>query len=133
MRKSRIADRKGWIKPTKERMEVEPYTLPMIYYSTANAVAEYFGMSKEAMLKKSRKKALCQARQIAMFLDHHFIKEMTGQAGWTEIGKTFDCGHANVIHAVRAVEGDALYADYRDMLYKLQVKIFNEVRYKIEK
>jgi chromosomal replication initiator protein len=63
-------------------------------------VADYFRLSEDDLLSRSRKQAVAQARQIAMYL----CRELT-DASYSHIGTRFGGrDHSTVIHAYRKIE-----------------------------
>jgi chromosomal replication initiator protein len=63
-------------------------------------VAEYYAMSPELLIGKSRKRPIVDARQVAM----HFCKLMT-QHSLEAIGRRFGGrDHSTVIHACKAIQ-----------------------------
>jgi chromosomal replication initiator protein len=62
-------------------------------------VCKYYKLTKEELLSKSRKRAIAQPRQIAMFLARRFTDQSL-QA----IGRSFNRYHATTLHAVGVVE-----------------------------
>jgi len=69
-------------------------------------VADYFRLSSDDLLSRSRKQAVAQARQIAMYL----CRELTEES-YSHIGSRFGGrDHSTVIHAYRKIE-DALEDD----------------------
>ena len=63
------------------------------------AVCDYFKISKEMMLSKTRKREIVQARQIAMYLGRSLTKTSLAQIGAQIGGKD----HATVLHACNTV------------------------------
>lgn len=64
-----------------------------------NAVCEYFNITKEDILSKSRKRNIVQARQIAMYLSRNLLNCSLSTIGAEHGGKD----HATVMHACSAV------------------------------
>lgn len=64
-----------------------------------NTVCEYFGISVESMISKTRKREIVQARQIAMYLGRSLTKTSLAAIG-TQIGGK---DHATVLHACNTV------------------------------
>jgi len=62
-------------------------------------VCKYYKLTKEELLSRSRKRAVAQPRQIAMFLARRYT-EQSLQA----IGRSFNRYHATALHAVGVVE-----------------------------
>jgi chromosomal replication initiator protein len=63
------------------------------------AVCEYFSLTPESMLSKSRKREIVQARQIAMYLSRNMTKDSLASIGAQIGGKD----HATVLHAFNTV------------------------------
>lgn len=63
-------------------------------------VCDYFGISREALLSKCRKRVIVQARQIAMFLSRNHINNCSLATIGAEIGGK---DHATVLHACSTV------------------------------
>ena len=63
------------------------------------AVCDYFGITTEALVSKTRKREISQARQIAMYLGRNFTKKSLAAIG-AEIGGR---DHATVLHACNTV------------------------------
>lgn len=64
-----------------------------------DAVCEYFGISNEALVSKTRKREISQARQIAMFLGRNLTKKSLATIGSQMGGRD----HATVLHACNTV------------------------------
>ena len=64
------------------------------------SVCEYFNISREDLLSKSRKRQIVQARQIAMFLSRNLISNCSLATIGQEIGGK---DHATVLHACTTV------------------------------
>ena len=64
------------------------------------SVCEYFNISREDLLSKSRKRQIVQARQIAMFLSRNLITNCSLATIGQEIGGK---DHATVLHACTTV------------------------------
>ena len=64
------------------------------------SVCEYFGISREDLLSKSRKRQIVQARQIAMYLSRNLISNCSLATIGQEIGGK---DHATVLHACSTV------------------------------
>jgi chromosomal replication initiator protein len=64
------------------------------------SVCEYFNISREELLSKSRKRQIVQARQIAMFLSRNLISNCSLATIGQEIGGK---DHATVLHACTTV------------------------------
>ena len=65
-----------------------------------NTVCEYFNISKEMLLSKSRKRNIVQARQIAMYLSRNHISGCSLSTIGAELGGK---DHATVLHACTTV------------------------------
>ncbi len=64
-----------------------------------SVVCEYFGITPESLISKTRKREISQARQIAMYLGRNFTKKSLASIG-AEIGGR---DHATVLHACNTV------------------------------
>ena len=64
------------------------------------SVCEYFNITREALLSKSRKRQIVQARQIAMYLCRNLISNCSLATIGAEIGGK---DHATVLHACTTV------------------------------
>ena len=64
-----------------------------------SVVCEYFGITPESLISKTRKREISQARQIAMYLGRSFTKKSLASIG-AEIGGR---DHATVLHACNTV------------------------------
>lgn len=64
-----------------------------------NAVCQYFGISEELFISKTRKREIVQARQIAMYLSRNLTKTSLASIGEILGGKD----HATVLHACNTV------------------------------
>ena len=77
------------------------------------SVCEYFNISREDLLSKSRKRQIVQARQIAMFLSRNLISNCSLATIGQEIGGK---DHATVLHACTTVSDlmatDKLFKKY---------------------
>jgi len=65
------------------------------------AVCDYFGITREAMQSKSRKRQIVQARQIAMYLSRNLISNCSLATIGAEIGGK---DHATVLHSCSTVQ-----------------------------
>ena len=63
------------------------------------AVADFFGVSVEALSSRSRKRSILLPRQLAMFLMHRYT-----DASLAEIGRALGRNHPAVRNAIRVVE-----------------------------
>ena len=80
-------------------------------------VCEYFNVSKNALLSKSRKRQIVQARQIAMYLIRNLINCPLSTIG-TELGGK---DHATVLHACTTVS-DLMSTDKTFKQYVVDIK-----------
>ncbi|MEF9931544.1 MAG: chromosomal replication initiator protein DnaA, partial [Bacteroidales bacterium] len=64
-----------------------------------NTVCEYFGITTESMISKTRKREIVQARQIAMYFGRNLTKTSLASIGSQIGGKD----HATVLHACNTV------------------------------
>ena len=86
-------------------------------------VAEYFRLSSDNLLSRSRKKAVAEARQIAMYL----CRELTEES-YAHIGSRFGGrDHSTVIHAHRKID-EAMDSDpgLRDDISSLESRLRNQ-------
>lgn len=86
-------------------------------------VAEYFRLSSDDLLSRSRKKAVAEARQIAMYL----CRELTEES-YAHIGSRFGGrDHSTVIHAYRKIK-EAMESDagLRDDISSLESRLRNQ-------
>ncbi len=88
-----------------------------------NAVCDYFNITREEMLSKSRKREIVQARQIAMYLSRHHINCSFSTIGSAIGGKD----HATVVHACGTVSDlmatDRSFRQYVHDIEKILVSI----------
>lgn len=73
-----------------------------------STVCEYFGIDNEALVSKTRKREISQARQIAMFLGRNLTKKSLASIGAQLGGRD----HATVLHACNTV-ADLIDTDKR--------------------
>jgi chromosomal replication initiator protein len=78
------------------KIEHAPLTVDLILRKTC----EHFNVSQDDVFSATRKKAIVQVRQIAMYLAQKHTKLSTSAIG-AEIGKR---DHATVLHSITAVE-----------------------------
>lgn len=75
-------------------------------------VCAYFGLSPESLLSKTRKREICQARQIAMYLSRNLTKNSLSTIGAQIGGKD----HATVLHSYNTVcnlmDTDRMFRQY---------------------
>ena len=87
--------------------------------SIQGAVCKYFGITREIMLSKTRKREIVQARQIAMYLGRSLTKTSLAAIGAQIGGKD----HATVLHACNTVndliETDRNFKQYVSDIEKL--------------
>jgi chromosomal replication initiator protein len=62
--------------------------------------AEYFGLSRDDLISKSRSRPLTTARHVAMYL----LREFTGLS-LIRIGEHFKRDHTTVLHGIKKIEG----------------------------
>lgn len=79
------------------KIEHKPITIDLII----EKVCEYFGVKQEDIFTTSRKQAIVQVRQIAMFLAQKYTNLSSARIG-SLIGKR---NHATVLHSCNIVEG----------------------------
>lgn len=104
----------------REHTDEEPTVLDAA--EIIEQVADYFRLNKDDLLSRSRKQAVAQARQIAMYL----CREMTEES-YSHIGSRFGGrDHSTVIHAYRKIE-DAIESDtgLRDDVSSLESRLRN--------
>ena len=65
-------------------------------------VCNYFGITQDILLSKTRKREICQARQIAMYLSRNLTKNSLSTIGSMIGGKD----HATVLHSQYRVQPD---------------------------
>lgn len=70
-------------------------------------VCDYFGITRDALLSKSRKRQIVQARQIAMYMSRMLVKNSSLATIGAELGGK---DHATVLHACSTV-GDLMATD----------------------
>ena len=85
-------------------------------------IADYFNISPEDILGKSKIKNIANARQIAVYL----IRKLTGLT-LEDIGKVFDRDHSTILHSIRKVE-DSLPTtpELSDMIRDITANISNK-------
>ncbi len=85
-------------------------------------VVDYFGLQPEDLESKSRKRAIVQARQIAMYLSKKFTKASLEQIG-KKIGKK---DHATVIYSLKVVN-DLMDTDkkFRKIVSEIEEALYN--------
>ncbi|MBU1566493.1 MAG: chromosomal replication initiator protein DnaA [Proteobacteria bacterium] len=66
-------------------------------------VSGQFKVSLEDLRSRSRKRSITFPRQVAMYLSRKYTDESL-----SDIGKTFNRDHSTVLHAIKAVSGQAL-------------------------
>lgn len=80
--------------------------------SVQKAVCDYFNITRETMLSKTRKRNIVQARQIAMYISRNLINTSLSAIGMETGGKD----HATVLHACSTVsdlmETDKAFRQY---------------------
>ena len=86
-------------------------------------VCEYFNISREALVSKTRKRQIVQARQIAMYMSRSLINCSLSTIG-TEIGGK---DHATVLHACTTVSDlmstDKTFRQYVNDIEKILVPV----------
>lgn len=86
----------------------------------SEAVCNYFGLKKDDLCSKSRKRNIVQARQIAMFLSRKLISGISLSVIGREIG---DKDHATVLHSCTTVSNqmdtDATFRQYVSDIEKI--------------
>lgn len=76
------------------------------------AVCQYFEIAPDVLLSKTRKREICQARQIAMYLSRNHTKNSLSTIGSLVGGKD----HATVLHSCNTVNNlmdtDRMFRQY---------------------
>ncbi len=87
-------------------------------------VCEYFNITRDMLLSKSRKRNIVQARQIAMFMSRNLISNCSLSTIGTEIGGK---DHATVLHACTTVSDlmstDKTFRQYVNDIEKMLVPV----------
>ncbi len=87
-------------------------------------VCEYFNITRETLLSKSRKRHIVQARQIAMYLSRSYISNCSLSTIGSEIGGK---DHATVLHACSTVSDlmatDRTFRQYVNDIEKMLVPV----------
>lgn len=83
-----------------------------------NVVCEYFNITREMLLSKSRKRHIVQARQIAMYMSRSLISNCSLSTIGTEIGGK---DHATVLHACTTVS-DLMSTDKTFRQYVIDIE-----------
>ena len=104
-----------------EKIVTEPkieITIPKIQ----NTVCQYFGISEDMFMSKTRKREIVQARQIAMYLSRNMTKTSLASIGEALGGKD----HATVLHACNTVN-DLIDTDrnFRSYLHDIEKMLNN--------
>ncbi len=104
----------------REHTDEEPTSLDAA--DIIEQVADYFRLSEDDILSRSRKQAVARARQIAMYL----CRELT-DASYSHIGTRFGGrDHSTVIHAYRKIEDNLdSDADLQDDISSLESRLRN--------
>lgn len=88
-------------------------------------VCDYFDLTRDMLLSKSRKRQIVQARQIAMYLARNYITNISLSAIGAEIGGK---DHATVLHACSTVQ-DLMQTDKIFRQYVIDIeKVINPIR-----
>ena len=89
-----------------------------------NVVCEYFNISRDTLLSKSRKRQIVQARQIAMYLSRNLISNCSLATIGAELGGK---DHATVLHACTTVSDlmstDKTFKQYITDINKMLVPV----------
>lgn len=89
-----------------------------------DAVCEYFNITRDSLLSKSRKRQIVQARQIAMFLSRNYIPGCSLSTIGAELGGK---DHATVLHACNTVSDlmstDKAFKQYVNDIGKMLVPV----------
>lgn len=87
-----------------------------------STVSEYFNIQTDAIISKSRKREIVQARQIAMYFSKNYTKESLANIGAQFGGKD----HATVLHAHRTVS-NLMETDrkYRFLVHEVEKKLLS--------
>lgn len=87
-------------------------------------VARQKHMTPERLKKKSRKREIVEARQLAMYLAKEYTTASLATIGY-EIGKK---DHATVLHSCKVVNNlQETYGNYRGIFYILKEKVETEI------
>jgi len=105
----------------ENRYFISPYIYPgmIANYITANDIIEsvclWYKITVEKVMEVSRKKVVCEARQVIMFIIRLRLKFVL-----TDIGKLFNKDHTTVIHSLQAVQKmlDTNYLPADHIIYK---------------
>jgi chromosomal replication initiator protein len=105
----------------REHTDEEPS--PLDAADIIEQVADYFRLSEDDLLSRSRKQKVAKARQIAMYL----CRELT-EDSYSHIGTRFGGrDHSTVIHAYRKIEGKIEEnADLKEDVSTLQSRLRNQ-------
>ena len=89
------------------------------------SVCEYFDLTRDMLLSRSRKRQFVQARQIAMYLSRNYIPNISLSTIGAEIGGK---DHATVLHACSTVQ-DLMETDkvFRQYVADIE-KVLNPVK-----
>jgi chromosomal replication initiator protein len=84
--------------------------------------AEYFGLTREDLVSKSRSRPLTQARHMAMYL----MRELTGLS-LIKIGELFDRDHSTALHGIKRIENlmpnrDTVYRQVQEITKRINTK-----------
>ena len=87
------------------------------------AVCEYFNITRDTLLSKSRKRQIVQARQIAMYMSRNLLNCSLATIGAELVGKD----HATVLHACTTVSDlmstDKSFKQYVSDIEKMLVPV----------
>jgi len=95
-----------------------------------NLIAEYYGVPVSLIYSKNKRKKVCLARQVAMFI----IRE-NGRLGWSDIAHHFEKTHGTIIHAHKVITDMAsVYSKFREVIeflvsYTKYIEIKAPIRY----
>jgi len=100
------------------------------FYITA-PIEDYFGIGRNQIFQKTRKREIVRARQIAMWLITQENITRFGQPNYSATARFFgNFDRATVYAACRTVQRDTILSSYKKMLFDIQLKIFESVKYK---
>lgn len=89
---------RDWIIVSSARTVLPPLKRPLSDY-IFHVVCEQYGIPREALVGKERKRLYSRPRQMAMYL----LRHMTGKS-YPNIGRIMGKDHTTVFHGVRAVD-----------------------------
>lgn len=81
------------------------------------AVVFHFGINEKDVFKKSRKRPICTARQVIMYLMHKILRQ-----GCVEVGNFFKLDHSTALYSFSLVQ-DLIDTDER---FRVEIKAIEE-------